>query len=69
MPLFKCDKVRIKGVSSDFSCKGVIIGISDEKIKNGDFQALLPAGIFSNNFSDKGEDYEETERFFAQTDI
>ncbi len=69
LPVFKCDKVRIKGVSSDFCQRGVIIGVSDEKIKNGDFQALLPVGIFHNNYSDKGEDYEETERFFAETDI
>ena len=69
LPIFKCDKVRIKGVTSDFICKQAVIGVTDENIKNGDFQALLPAGIFQNNFSDKGEDYEETKRFFAETDI
>lgn len=68
MPVFRCDKMRIRGVDRDFIWQG-IIGVTDEKIKNGDFQALLPAGIFQNNFSDKGEDYEETKRFFAETDI
>ena len=69
MPIFKCDKVRIKGVETDFIQRGAVIGVTDETIKNGDFQALLPPGIFSNNYSDKGEDYEETKRLFAETDI
>ncbi len=66
LPIFKADKVRIKGVSADFTVKGVMIAVSDEKIKNGEFQALLPEGIFQNNCSDKGEDYEETERLSAE---
>lgn len=66
LPVFKADKVRIKGISADFSVKGVMIAVCDEKIKNGEFQALLPEGIFQNNYSDKGEDYEETQRLFAE---
>ena len=69
MPAFRCDKVRIKGVASDFIQKEAVIGVSVEKIKNGDFQALLPSGIFQNNISDKGVDYEEAQRFFAGIDI
>ncbi len=69
LPVFKCDKMRIKGISADFSLEGVIVAVSDENIKNGEFQALLPEGIFQNNYSDKGEDYEEAERFFAGTCI
>ena len=65
MPVFRSDKVRIKGVSADFICKRAVIGVTDEKIKNADFQALLPAGIFQNNISDKGEDYEEAKRFLV----
>ncbi len=69
LPIFKADKVRIKGISADFTVKGVMIAVSDEKIKNGEFQALLPEGIFQNNYSDKGEDYEENERFYAEFNI
>ncbi len=69
LPVFKCDKVRIKGISADFSIEGAIVAVCDEKIKNGEFQALLPEGIFQNNYSDKGEDYEETARFTAETGI
>ena len=46
-----------------------MVAVSDENIKNGDFQALLPMGIFQNNYSDKGEDYEEAERFIDKTRI
>lgn len=69
MTAFTCPKVRIKGLSCDFSVRGVTVALSEEKIKNGDFQALLPPGIFSNNYSDKGEDYEETQKLFAKRDI
>lgn len=69
LPVFKCDNVRIKGISADFTLQGVMIAVSDESIKNGDFQALLPMDIFQNNYSDKGEDYEETERNFTKSNI
>ncbi len=69
MLVFTCSKVRIKGLSCDFYVKGVTVALCEERIKNGDFQALLPPGIFSNNYSDKGEDYEETKRFFAERNI
>lgn len=69
LPVFKADKVKIKGVSADFTVEGVMVAVSDENIKNGDFQALLPMGIFQNNYSDKGEDYEEAERFIDKTRI
>ena len=64
MPVFRCDKVRVRGVGTDFVCQG-IIGITDEKIKNGDFQALLPAGIFQNNSIDGRDDNEEAQRFLV----
>ena len=69
MSVFTCRKVRIKGLSCDFLLNGVTVAISEEKIKNGDFQALLPPGIFSNNNSDKGEDYEEDKRFVAKSNF
>ncbi len=40
------DKVRILGVGEDFETEEVRIGLSDTKIKNGDFQAVLPYTIF-----------------------
>lgn len=36
------EKVRIRGVGCDFETKELLIGLSDSKIKNGDFEAVLP---------------------------
>ncbi len=69
LPVFRCDKVRIKGISADFTLEGIMVAVSDENIKSGEFQALLPEGIFQNNYSDKGEDYEEAKRFITQSGI
>ena len=69
LPVFRADKVRIRGVSVDFIVDNVVIAVSDENIRNGEFQALLPEGIFQNNYSDRGEDYEKAERFFTQNNI
>lgn len=69
LPVFKAEKVRIRGISTDFILEGVMIAVCYEKIKNGEFQALLPEGIFQNNYSDKGEDYEEAKRFITENSI
>ncbi len=69
LPIFRADKVRIKGISADFTVDGVMVAVCDENIKNGEFQALLPESIFQNNYSDKGEDYEKNKRIFTQNSI
>ena len=69
LPAFKAHNVRIKGISADFTVDNVMIGVCDENIRNGEFQALLPESIFQNNYSDKGEDYEKNKRFFTQSGI
>ena len=69
LPVFKASEVRIRGVSADFIIEGVMVAVSDENIRNGDFQALLPMGIFQNNYSDRGADYEETKRFTNKTGL
>ena len=40
--IFKPEKVRIKGVDQNFETDKVYIGISREKIKNGEFEAIIP---------------------------
>ncbi|MDD6021900.1 MAG: sigma-E processing peptidase SpoIIGA [Acutalibacteraceae bacterium] len=39
------DKVRIRGVNCDFETSELFIGLSAAKIKNGDFEAVLPYEI------------------------
>ncbi len=38
----KPERVRIKGINCDFETKDLLIGLSYSKIKNGDFDAVLP---------------------------
>ncbi len=69
LPVFKAEKARIRGISADFFVEGVMVAVSDENIRNGDFQALLPMDIFQNNYSDRGADYEEAKRFTHKTGV
>jgi stage II sporulation protein GA (sporulation sigma-E factor processing peptidase) len=69
LPVFKADKVRIRGITADFTVDNVMIAVCDENIRNGEFQALLPESIFQNNYIDRGEDYEKNKRFYAQDNI
>lgn len=39
------EKVRIKGVGCDFETRDLLIGICNSRIKNGDFDAVLPYEI------------------------
>lgn len=45
IPVFRPEKVRIYGVGCDFETKDVLIGQSVTKIRNGEFEALLPCDI------------------------
>lgn len=48
MLTLKPDSVRVRGVGYDFETDKVRIGLSDTKIKNGDFQAVLPYTMFDS---------------------
>ena len=45
IPVFRPQKVRIYSVSSDFETSEVLIGQSKTRIKNGEFEAVLPCDI------------------------
>ncbi len=47
------DKVRIKGTDCDFETDRVRIGISRNKIRNGEFEAVLPHTLFENREREK----------------
>ena len=54
---FKPDKIEITGVNVKRVTEDVYIAVTDRKIKNGEFSALLNFNIFDS--SKKGEDYYE----------
>lgn len=45
IPVFRPNKVRIYSASCDFETSEVLIGQSKTKIKNGEFEAILPCDI------------------------
>lgn len=45
VPVFRPDRVRIYSVSSDFETSDVLIGQSRTRIKNGEFEAILPCDV------------------------
>lgn len=59
MPCIKAERVQIKGLSLSADIEAPLIALTDKKIKDGTFAALLPSGIFDNMTSEKGEDYNE----------
>lgn len=58
LPAFKPDKIHIKGINLDFETSLAYIAITNNKIKNGEFEALLNSRVFENKTNEKGEDYE-----------
>ena len=47
--VFRPEKVRIKGIDQDIETDRVYIGISREKIRNGEFEAIIPYELFKEN--------------------
>ena len=43
---FKCDKIHIKSLNTDFEVENITVAVTDEKIKGGAFDAILPPAIF-----------------------
>lgn len=56
---YKPDKIHIKGIKTEFETSLVYIALTQTKIKNGDFDALLNPSIFENQTNEAGEYYAE----------
>ena len=54
---FRADRVRVKGVNCNFVTDMVYIALTNKKIKNGDYSALLSSEIFENKTNGKGDYY------------
>ncbi len=62
LPIVKAQRVHIKGIAISLTLDEAVIAITEEKIKGGDFAALLPSGIFNNQTSENGADYDESNK-------
>ncbi len=66
MTCIAAQRVQIRGLSISADIYSPLIALTDKKIKDGTFAALLPSGIFDNLTSEKGEDYDESfEKLFS----
>lgn len=55
LPAFSPENVHIKGVDYDFFTKEVTVAMTDKKLFGGEYDAILPLGLFNNNFDRKDE--------------
>ena len=54
---FKADKILVRGVNISFCTDKVYVAVSDKRLKNTDYSALLGSGIFENRTKEKGDNY------------
>lgn len=54
---FRPKKVHIKGLSVDFDTDRVFLALTNEKIKNGEYTALLNCAVFENKTEETETDY------------
>ncbi len=54
LPSFCPDDVHIKGAECDLHTDKIMIALTDEKLLQGEYDAILPLNIFNNNFEGKG---------------
>lgn len=64
LPCFRAEGVKITGAETEFSTDEVMVALTKEKLLGGEYDAILPAGLFDNNFL--GKDERESEKnYFA----
>ena len=56
---FTPDKIHIKGLERQFTCKEVTVALTKEKIRGGSFDGILPPELFTNKTDEKGADFDE----------
>ncbi len=62
LPIVKAQRVHIKGIAISLTLDEAVIAITEERIKGGEFAALLPSGIFNNQTGENGADYDESNK-------
>lgn len=66
LPAFKAERVKIKGAQGELTTEEIMIALTKEKLLGGEYDAILPAGLFDNNFSGKDEREIEKNLFDAK---
>ena len=68
LPAFSPDDIHIQGADYDFYTDRVMVALTDKKLFNGEFDAILPVGLFDNIFYGKDEKDDEKNSVKAQND-
>lgn len=55
LPAFSPDKVFVKGADCSFNIDKAVIALTEERLLQGEYDAILPMGLFENNFDRKDE--------------
>lgn len=55
LPAFRPENVHIKSAEAEFNTDKVMIALTDEKLLQGEYDAILPLGLFNNSFEGKDE--------------
>lgn len=55
LPAFSPEKVHIKGAEYDFFTAEVTVALTEKKLLQGEYDAILPLGLFDKNFDRKDE--------------
>ncbi len=54
---FMPESIHIKGISAEFDASRLYIAVTDKKIKNGEYGAILNPAVFENKTNETEEDY------------
>ena len=55
LPAFSPTMLKIKGTDYNFSTEEITVALTEEKLLQGEYDAILPMGLFENNFDRKDE--------------
>ncbi len=55
LPVFRADRIRIKGLDSDITIEKPLIAVCPEKIHGGEYGAILHSAIFDNTMKGNGD--------------
>lgn len=50
LPAFSPERIHIRGGNYDFSTDKVTLALSSERLLQGEYDAILPVGLFNNNY-------------------
>ena len=57
LPCFKPSEVKIKSLEGSFVTDRVVVALTDKKLKNGEFDAILSPDLFVNEKCERGDCY------------